>query len=101
MPGVTRASVIELARSEGRSVQERPISLTEVRDGLASKQISELFACGTAALIFPISALKSEDFSYGNGSTVAGPVTLALRQQLLDIQYGKITDTRNWMVQLA
>ena len=101
LPGVTRASVIELARSEGRTVQERPISLTEVRDGLASKQITELFACGTAALIFPISALKSEEFSYGNDSTVAGPVTLALRQQLLDIQYGKTTDTRNWMLRLA
>jgi branched-chain amino acid aminotransferase len=101
LPGVTRASVIELARSEGRSVEERPISLNEVRDGLASKQITELFACGTAALIFPISALKSEAFSYGNDSTVAGPVTLALRQQLLDIQYGRIADTRNWMLRLA
>ena len=101
LPGVTRASVIELARSEGRTVQERPISLNEVRDGLVSKQITELFACGTAALIFPISALKSETFAYGNDSTVAGPVTLALRQQLLDIQYGKTTDTRNWMLRLA
>jgi branched-chain amino acid aminotransferase len=101
LPGVTRASVIELARSEGRAVQERPLSLTEVRDGLASKQITELFACGTAALIFPISALKSEDFSYGADITTAGSVTLALRQQLIDIQYGKISDTRNWMVRLA
>jgi branched-chain amino acid aminotransferase len=101
LPGVTRASVIELARAEGRTVQERPISLTEVRDGLASKQITELFACGTAALIFPISALKSETFSYGHDSAAAGPVTLTLRKQLLDIQYGKTTDTRNWMLRLA
>ncbi len=101
LPGVTRASVIELARAEGRTVQERPISLTEVRDGLASRQITELFACGTAALIFPISALKSEAFSYGHDSAAAGPVTLALRKQLLDIQYGKTTDTRNWMLRLA
>jgi branched-chain amino acid aminotransferase len=101
LPGVTRASIIELARSEDRSVEERPISLTEVRNGLVSKQITELFACGTAALIFPISALKSEEFSYGNDCTVAGPVTLALRQQLLDIQYGRTADTRNWMVRLA
>lgn len=101
LPGVTRASIIELARSEGRTVHERPISLTEVRDGLVSKQITELFACGTAALIFPISALKSEEFSYGNDSTVAGPVTLTLRQQLLDIQYGRTADTRNWMLRLA
>jgi branched-chain amino acid aminotransferase len=72
-----------------------------VRDSLASKHITELFACGSAALIFPISALKSEEFSYGNDSTVAGPVTLALRQQLLDIQYGKKADTRNWMLRLV
>ncbi len=101
LPGVTRASVIALARSEGRSVEERPISLSEVRDGLASKQITELFACGTAALIFPISGLKSEDFCYGDDSAAAGPVTLALRQQLVDIQYGRTPDTRNWMVRLA
>ena len=101
LPGVTRASVIELARAEGRTVLERPISLTEVRDGLASKQITELFACGTAALIFPISALKSETFSYGHDNAAAGLVTLALRKQLLDIQYGKTTDTRNWMLRLA
>ena len=101
LPGVTRASITELARAEGRTVHERPISLTEVRDGLASKQITELFACGTAALIFPISALKSEDFCYGDGRADAGPVTLALRQQLIDIQYGRTADTRNWMVQLA
>ena len=101
LPGVTRASVIELARSEGRSVEERPISLTEVRDGLASKKITELFACGTAALIFPISALKSEDFCYEVEDTTAGSVTLALREQLIDIQYGKTTDTRNWMVRLC
>ena len=101
LPGVTRASVIDLARSEGRAVQERPISLTEVRDGLASKQMTEIFACGTAALIFPISALKSEDFCYANDSSEAGPVTLSLRQQLIDIQYGKAPDTRNWMMRLV
>jgi len=52
LPGVTRASVIELARANGHHVEERPISINEVRDGLSSGQITEMFACGTAALIF-------------------------------------------------
>jgi branched-chain amino acid aminotransferase len=101
LPGVTRASVIELARSSGHDIQERLISLTEVRDGLASGQITEIFACGTAALIFPISALKSEQFTYSLNAQAAGPITLNLRQQLIDIQYGLAPDTNKWMVRLA
>jgi branched-chain amino acid aminotransferase len=100
LPGVTRASVIELARSSGHQIEERPISINEVRDGLASGQITEIFACGTAALIFPISVLKSADFSYGNEHTAAGPVTLSLRKQLTDIQYGLVKDSNQWMVRL-
>lgn len=101
LPGVTRASIIELAHAAGRKVQERAIGLTEVRDGLASKKITEIFACGTAALIFPISVLISEHFVYGNESNLAGPVTLALRKQLIDIQYGFALDAHNWMVRLV
>lgn len=100
LPGVTRASVIELARSSGHPVEERPISIHEVRDGLASGQITEIFACGTAALIFPISVLKSDQFTYSPKNTSAGPVTLSLRKQLTDIQYGLAPDTRQWMVRL-
>ena len=101
LPGVTRASVIELARLEGHRVQERPISIHEVRDGLSSGTVTEMFACGTAALIFPISALKSEHFTYGNANQTAGTVTLSLRQKLKDIQYGLAPDAHSWMVQLA
>jgi branched-chain amino acid aminotransferase len=101
LPGVTRASVIELARSAGHHVEERPISINEVRDGLASGQITEMFACGTAALIFPISVLKCEHFAYGKEGQAAGPVTLSLRKQLTDIQYGLAPDSNKWMVRLA
>jgi branched-chain amino acid aminotransferase len=100
LPGVTRASVIDLARSSGHQVQERPISINEVRDELASGNITEIFACGTAALIFPISALKSEHFCYKVQDQAAGPVTLSLRKQLTDIQYGLAPDTRQWMARL-
>jgi len=101
LPGVTRASVISLAQSSGHQVEERPISINEVRDGLASGQITEIFACGTAALIFPISVLKSAHFSYGNEHAAAGPVTLSLRKQLTDIQYGLVKDSNHWMVRLS
>lgn len=100
LPGVTRASVIELARAGGHHVEERPISINEVRDGLSSGQITEIFACGTAALIFPISTLKSGNFSYDVQNQTAGPITLGLRKQLTDIQYGLVPDTREWMERL-
>lgn len=101
LPGVTRASVIELARASGHQVEERPISINEVRDGLASGQITEMFACGTAALIFPISVLKSAQFCYGRDDQAAGQITLSLRKQLTDIQYGLAPDTHQWMVRLV
>jgi len=101
LAGVTRASIIDIARSEGHSVEERQISLVEVRDGLASGDISEVFACGTAATVFPINVLKCHAFTYGDPASLAGPITLSLRQKLTDIQYGRATDTRNWMVKLV
>jgi branched-chain amino acid aminotransferase len=100
LAGVTRASIIEIAKLLGHPVQERKISLQEVGDGLASGEITEVFACGTAAVIFPIALLKGRDFSHGRSDASAGPVTLQLRQQLTDIQFGHTPSPHPWMFRL-
>lgn len=100
LAGVTRASIIEIAKSLGHPVQERKISLQEVGDGLASGEITEVFACGTAAVIFPIALLKGRDFSHGRSDASAGPVTLQLRQHLTDIQFGHTPSPHPWMFRL-
>jgi branched-chain amino acid aminotransferase len=101
LAGVTRQSIIEIARAEGRRVEERQIGLEEVRTGLASGEVTELFACGTAAVIFPISILKGLNFEYSSPNAGPANVSLSLRQKLTDIQYGRVKNSSNWMRQLS
>ncbi|MFT3756448.1 MAG: branched-chain amino acid aminotransferase [Pseudoxanthomonas sp.] len=101
LPGITRDSLITLARENGFDVSERRISLQEVADGVASGEISEMFACGTAAVIAPIAELKGKNLQIGKPDAPAGEVTLALRKQLTDIQYGRAEDKHGWLVKLS
>jgi len=101
LAGVTRQSIIEIAKADGRRVDERQIGLEEVRKGLANGDITELFACGTAAVLFPISILKSNNFTCSIPNAEAAKVSLSLRQKLTDIQYGREKISSNWMHKLT
>ncbi|MEP6666982.1 MAG: branched-chain amino acid aminotransferase [Nocardioidaceae bacterium] len=100
LEGVTRSSVIEIADELGHKVDERRVSIDEWRGGVADNSIVEVFACGTAAVITPVGTLK---WRGGEVSSVseAGPVTLGIRERLLDIQYGRAEDKRHWMHRLV
>jgi branched-chain amino acid aminotransferase len=97
LEGVTRDSILTLAAEFGLTPVERRIAITELLDGVKSGEVAELFACGTAAVITPIGTLKNQDGSHQVGSGESGETTLALRQQLLDIQYGHTPDTHGWL----
>jgi len=101
LAGVTRQSIIEIAKADGRRVDERQISLEEVRTGLANGDVTELFACGTAAVLFPISILKSHSFIDSIPNAEAAKVSLSLRQKLTDIQYGRVKMSSNWLHKLT
>jgi len=95
LPGITRDSVLTLAREAGRTVEERPVSFEEWRTGTESGEIVEAFACGTAAVITPVGAVR-----YAGGAFTMPtdtPVASALRQSLVDIQRGRTPDTHNWV----
>lgn len=98
LEGVTRDSIITLARERGRRVEERRVSFDEWREGVESGSIVEAFACGTAAVITPIGLVRwrSGELVMGDGQTV-GPTVNDLRGALLDIQYGRVPDTHGWM----
>jgi branched-chain amino acid aminotransferase len=83
LEGITRASIIELAGKLGHDVEERRVSIDEWRDGVASGRITEVFACGTAAVVTPVGTLRWEGGEVP-GSTEAGPVTMAVRKALED-----------------
>ena len=83
----------------GHQVEERKFSIDEWRDGVASGEITEVFACGTAAVVTPVGTLKWDGGEVGTAGRgdEAGPLTLEIRQALVDIQYGRAEDTFGWM----
>jgi len=97
LDGVTRDSVITLARERGHAVQERRVDVDEWRKGALDGRVVEAFACGTAAVITPISSLRWPDGEAVTGGGETGPVTTALREALLDLQYGRSPDPHGWM----
>ncbi|MFW0791726.1 branched-chain amino acid aminotransferase [Gordonia sp. CPCC 205333] len=100
LPGITRDSLLQLATDAGFGVEERRITTEELRKGVADGAITEVFACGTAAVITPVGRVKGEgeDYTIGDGST--GDVTQALRDTLTGIQRGTFADTHGWMTRL-
>jgi branched-chain amino acid aminotransferase len=101
LEGVTRSSLLTLAKEHGLDVEERRVSIDEWRDGVESGQISEVLACGTAAVITPIGQLLWEGGQIGVPGGEPGPVATRLRQALLDIQYGRAEDVHGWMRRLV
>jgi len=97
LPGITRESVITLARRAGRTVTERPVSLEEWRADVASGRIREVFACGTAAVITPIGRVRSPEGEFAVAGGGPGEVTMRLRQNLVDIQRGRAADPDGWV----
>ncbi len=101
LEGVTRSSIIELLSERDYKVVERDITVSELREGIANGDVVEAFACGTAAIITPMGRLAGEDFDLTIGDGQPGEVTMSVRQQLTDIQYGRAEDTYGWMHRLA
>ena len=101
LPGVTRDSLLQLAADQGYKVEEGRISVADWRDAAASGELTEVFACGTAAVITPVGHVKgrSGDWTVADGS--AGPITQQLRRALLDIQTGNASDEHDWLVRVG
>jgi branched-chain amino acid aminotransferase len=97
LPGVTRDSLLALAGDLGYTAEEGKISTDEWREGNASGAITEVFACGTAAVITPVGAVDSANGGWTVGDGTPGPVTMQLREHLLGIQTGQKPDPHGWM----
>ncbi|MGW5052438.1 branched-chain amino acid aminotransferase [Actinokineospora sp. NPDC004072] len=101
LPGVTRDSLLALAKDLGYGVEERRISTDEWEKKAESGELTEVFACGTAAVVTPVGHVKHAggEFTVADGGT--GPVTSQLRQSLVGLQRGDVADTRGWMTTLV
>jgi len=101
LAGVTRDSLLTVAQELGYTAEEGKISTDEWREENASGALTEVFACGTAAVITPVGSVKSAGASWTVGDGSPGPITMQLRERLLGIQTGQLPDTHGWMHRLV
>ncbi len=100
LPGVTRASCIELLTSWGYKVTERRLALSEIIDANRSGKLNEAFGTGTAAVISPIGELVNENERILLNNGKIGPVAQKLYDNLTGIQWGRIAGPKGWIVKV-
>ena len=97
LPGITRDSVISLARRQGLTVTEKRYSFEEWQSDAKSGKVREAFACGTAAVVSAIGEVKTADGNFTIGDGTPGPTTEKLKDQLVKIQRGEMADENGWV----
>ena len=100
LPGITRMSCLEVLKNEGYNVSERLLSIDELEEAMENGKLEEAWGCGTAAVISPIGELcyKGKKYAVNNGEI--GETTQHLYDTLTGIQWGKVEDSYNWIVEL-
>ncbi len=98
LPGITRKSILELLRAEGKDPEERLISVDELIEAAENGKLEEAWGCGTAAVVSPVGWLyyKGKEYEINNGKI--GPTTQELYDKLTAIQWGKAEDKFGWIV---
>ena len=89
LEGGTRSAILRMLRDQGVDVREEKIALSEVVDGIRSGAVAEVFACGTAAVVTPITRLAGDDFDV---EIEVGEKTREIHKRLTDIQWGRAED---------
>ncbi|GFE21874.1 branched-chain amino acid aminotransferase [Streptomyces nigrescens] len=101
LAGVTRDSLLSVARDLGYASEEARVSIDQWKTDTANGTLTEVFACGTAAVITPVGTVKSAGGEWTQSDGEPGKVTLKLREALLDIQRGVAEDKHGWMHELG
>jgi branched-chain amino acid aminotransferase len=101
LPGITRDSLMTLARSEGLTVREEPYSYDQWKSDAESGRLTEAFACGTAAVGTPIGRVVSPEGEFKMGAGGPGQTTTRIKQKLMDIQRGAAPDPHGWVHKLG
>ena len=100
LPGITRDSILTLAREEGLDVIEDRYAIDQWREDAESGKLVETLACGTAAVVTPVGKVTAEDYDFTIGSGGPGQLTQKLRSQLVGIQNGTVEDRHGWITKV-
>jgi len=98
LPGVTRSSIIQLARDLGYTVEETRLDISDVIRDIRNGSLSEVFGCGTAAVISPVIELVDGSERIEVNGSLIGSVSMALKKALIDLQFGRGADPHGWRV---
>lgn len=101
LPGITRDSIIKLARADGLTVNEALYSFEQWQADAASGRLREVFACGTAAVVSAIGTVRHKAGSFTIGGGEDGEITRTLRTRLTAIQRAEAPDTMGWRHKVA
>jgi branched-chain amino acid aminotransferase len=101
LPGITRDSLLRLAPELGIKTVEERISIDAWQAQCASGELTEVFACGTAAVITPVGRVKGASAQWAVADGQPGPVTMRLREELVAIQYGHGPDPFGWVYKVC
>ncbi|HEY7144783.1 MAG TPA: branched-chain amino acid aminotransferase [Streptosporangiaceae bacterium] len=101
LPGVTRDSLLKLGPDLGIPAAEGTVTVADWQAGCRAGEITEVFACGTAAVITPVGTIRGKGREWAVGDGSPGPVTRRLRAELLGIQHGSRPDPYGWMQRLC
>jgi len=100
LAGITRDSILTLARDMGMTVEERRVSIEEIASAARSDKLQEAFGTGTAAVVSPVGELCYEGEVFSINGKQIGPVTQKMYDTLTGIQYGRISDPHGWILPL-
>jgi len=100
LPGITRDSLLTLARDAGLTVREERYGIDQWKADAESGRLREAFACGTAAVVTSIGKVRGRGFEFGIGNQGPGLVAQKLKSDLVDIQRGRAPDRHGWLHRL-
>ncbi len=100
LPGITRDSVLKLAKHLGYETAEERMDIHEVLADIESGKLTESFGSGTAAVISPVKSFSFKGKSYQVGDGGIGPVAQKMYDTLTGIQYGTVEDSLGWIVKV-
>jgi len=96
LDGITRDSIITMAREDGITVEERRISIDDLEEGFKNKTLTEAFGCGTAAVVAPVAVINIRGNDYSLPPVDANSIQLRMKKRLLDIRTGAAPDRHGW-----
>ena len=97
LDGITRKSVLQVAKEWGMEIQERQLSIKELVEGIQSGKVTEAFGAGTAAVIAPISTIGFEGVDYELPASPEDAFSKRIYNEINNIRLGNIEDTRGWV----